>query len=123
MSMITLKKPKSWISFLLPAILAGCYYDNAQQLYPGTNVDCNTVNATFVNVKTIVAEKCSTAGCHDAGSAGGGIVLETYDQIRARSDRIRQRVIVDRTMPPGSPLSSTEVAILKCWISSGSPNN
>ena len=101
----------------------GCYYDKEEILYPAAATDCSTVNATFTGVKSIITSKCATAGCHNAATAAGGTVLETYDQVKAKADRINQRAIVDKTMPPSTPLSTSEVAILKCWISSGTPNN
>jgi len=101
--------------------MAGCYYDKGELLYPGSTVDCSTVSATFSKVQSIMTNKCNA--CHNARDAAGGTVLETYDQVKAKADRINQRVIVEKTMPPGAVLSSEETAILKCWISSGTPNN
>lgn len=110
--------------FIVLIILGeGCYYDKEELIYPAASSDCSTVNATFGSVKTIMSSKCATAGCHNAAAAAGGTVLETYDQIKAKADRVRQRALVDKTMPPSAPLSASEVAILKCWMSSGMPNN
>jgi uncharacterized membrane protein len=102
-------------------LMAGCYYDKEELLYPGSAVDCSVVLATFSKVKSIMTNRCNT--CHNARDAAGGTVLETFDQIKAKADRINQRVIVEKTMPPGMVLSTEEIAILKCWISSGMPNN
>jgi uncharacterized membrane protein len=101
--------------------MAGCYYDKAELLYPGRAVDCSTVSGTYTKVKSIMTNKCN--GCHNAASAAGGTVLETYDQVKAKAARINQRAIVEKTMPPGNALSSEEIATLTCWISSGTPNN
>ena len=101
----------------------GCYYDKEELLYPSTAIDCTSVNATFTSVKSIIAAKCATAGCHNAASSAGGAVLETYDQIKAKADRINQRAVIDKTMPSDKPLSANEMAALKCWLSSGTPNN
>jgi uncharacterized membrane protein len=113
-------------NLLIPGMLiflVGCYYDKEESLYPSNTVDCNSVNATFTSVKPIIATKCATAGCHNAASSSGGTVLETYDQIKAKADRINQRAIIDKTMPSDKPLSANEMAALKCWLSSGAPNN
>lgn len=104
-------------------ILQGCYYDKEELLYPGSVVDCSSVSAKYTDVQPIINTKCATAGCHTTAAAAGGIALETYDQVRTMSVRINQRVIVERTMPPASPLPTNEIAILKCWINSGVPNN
>lgn len=111
------------IATLLLIASAGCYYDKEDLLYPGSDINCGTITATFVSVKSIIAANCTTTGCHNAGAAAGGTVLETYDQIRAKASRINQRTIIEKTMPPAKALSPGEIAILKCWISSGTPNN
>ncbi|THU39780.1 hypothetical protein FAM09_13785 [Niastella caeni] len=110
----------------LPVIIillaAGCYYDKGELIYPDT-ADCSKVNATYTAVKAILTTKCNTAGCHNTASAAGSIVLETYDQAKAQAGRIKQRAIVDKTMPPGSPLTASDISLLTCWINSGTPNN
>jgi uncharacterized membrane protein len=108
---------------VMTMLLPGCYYDKAELLYPGRAVDCSTVSGTFTKVKSIMTSKCNTSGCHNAASAAGGTVLETFDQVKAKATRINQRAIVEKTMPPNGALSSEEIAILTCWISSGTPNN
>jgi uncharacterized membrane protein len=104
-------------------LISGCYYDKAELLYPVGTVDCSAVSGSFTKVKSIMTNKCNTSGCHNAASAAGGTVLETFDQVKAKAARINQRAIVEKTMPPGGALSSEEVATLQCWISSGTPNN
>ena len=105
-------------------LATGCiYYDKEELLYPDSTVDCSKVTATYAVVKSIMTNKCNTAGCHNAASAAGSAVLETYDQVKALAGRIKQRAIVEKTMPPGTPLSVSEIAILTCWINSGTPNN
>jgi uncharacterized membrane protein len=108
---------------VMNSLLAGCYYDKAELLYPDGAIDCSTVTATFVKVQSILTSKCNTSGCHNTRDAAGGTVLETYDQAKEKAGRINQRAIVEKTMPPGTALTSSETAILKCWINSGTPNN
>ena len=118
---------KGWIimSFITVMIntIAGCYYDKEELLYPGSRVDCSTLSATYSKVQPILAAKCNTSGCHNARDAAGNTVLETYDQVKAKAGRINQRAIIDKTMPPGGALSAGDIAILQCWIASGTPNN
>lgn len=118
---------KGWIimSIITAMVTAGtgCYYDKAELLYPDGAVDCSVVSATYSKVQSIVAAKCNTSGCHNARDAAGGTVLETYDQVKAKASRINQRAIVEKTMPPAAALSTGDIAMLKCWISSGTPNN
>lgn len=117
-------------SYLLLAILttsvAGCYYDKEELLYSGRNTApaCGNISAKFSSdVKSIMLSKCATAGCHDASGAAGGAVLLTYTQIAAKANRINQRCVIDKNMPTSGPLSNTEIAVVKCWIESGAPNN
>ena len=111
------------LMIILVIVMKGCYYDKEELLYPVSNVNCSSVNASFTNVKTIIVANCATAGCHNAASGAGGTIFETYDQVKAKAARINQRTIIERSMPPGGSLSPNEIAILKCWINSGTPNN
>ena len=117
-------KPMSLRSiWLLMLMFTGCYYDKDELLNPPSNVDCNAISAKYADVAPIISQKCAGAGCHDAATAAGGTILENYDQVKSRSSRINQRVIVEKTMPPGMALTPSEIAIIRCWISSGMPNN
>lgn len=105
-------------------VFAGCYYDKEEILYPNSTIDCSSVNATYATgVAPIMAAKCATSGCHNKQSVAGGLILESYSQVSAASAKIRQRVVVEKTMPTSGPLPSNEIAIIKCWIDAGSPNN
>ena len=105
--------------------LTGCYYDKEELLYHKTGtVDCATISAKYsTDVAPLIKNKCATAGCHDAGSAAGGTVLETYTQAAGVSARIYQRCVTDKTMPTSGPLSISEIAIISCWVNAGTPNN
>lgn len=122
---VTLKLGILVIGCWMVISFAGCYNDNEQLLYPGSGtVSCTGVNAKFAaDVKLIIQNKCATAGCHDAATAAGGAVLVTYAQIAGFAARINQRCVIEKNMPPGSPLTKVEIAILKCWIDSGAINN
>lgn len=105
--------------------VTGCYYDKEELLYAGSGtISCTGVSAKFsTDVNPIIQNKCATAGCHNAAAGAGGTVLETYAQILAKAIRIKQRCVVEKNMPPGTPLTPAEIAVLKCWIDSGAPNN
>jgi uncharacterized membrane protein len=107
------------------AVMQGCYYDKEELLYPGTNVpaDCATVSAKFgADVSPLMATQCATAGCHNSAAAGG-LVLQTHAQISAAKEAVRQRAIVEKSMPPAGPLTPAQVNTLKCWLDAGAPNN
>lgn len=103
----------------------GCYYDNEELLY-GSGASCDTVQAKFsTDIDSIIQSKCAYSGCHDASTGKGSTVLTNYQEISSKANRIKDRAVLQKTMPPsGSPsLSDTEVIKLKCWIESGTPNN
>ncbi len=118
-----------FVAVLFLAVMAasssGCYYDKEELLYSGKGaINCATISAKFsTDVNPLIKSKCATSGCHDAASASGGSVLVTYAQIAAQTARINQRCVIDKTMPSSGPLSAAEIAIVKCWIESGAPNN
>jgi uncharacterized membrane protein len=108
---------------VIQLLTQSCFYDNEQNLYHIQNVDCTTVTAKFtVNVMPIISSYCATSSCHNSTGVGG-VVLQTYDQIKSKIDRIHQRVLVDKTMPPNGALTTSEINIIQCWISGGSLNN
>lgn len=71
---------------------------------------------TYAQLETkILGPKCLR--CHsDAGGNQGSLNLESYDQTKAHLDSIKQRVLVDQSMPPKSPLSSGEKSLLNNWL-------
>jgi uncharacterized membrane protein len=122
--MISKKILFSMLTIAFVSIIASsCYYDKEDLLY-GSNVDCSSVDSKFSTaINPLMQSKCAYSGCHDAGTAEAGVVLENHTQVAATAGRINQRCIIEKTMPPGSPLTSTEIAALQCWINAGSPNN
>ncbi len=107
-------------------IYSGCYYDKAELLYPNSNatVDCGQISATFTtDVNPVIQTKCATGGCHDADGAAGGFILTNYSQINSAKGNINTAVVVNKSMPPSGPLNVDEISKIKCWISSGAPNN
>jgi uncharacterized membrane protein len=101
--------------------LTGCYYDSEEALYYLTPVDCTTIPATFdANVQAILNSKCAISGCHDA-TASGGTILLTFSNAKLKADRIKQRAVVEKTMPPSGGITINEINTLKCWIANGTP--
>ncbi|OQP42764.1 hypothetical protein A4H97_11405 [Niastella yeongjuensis] len=123
LSALPVKNRHSSILALFILLGTSCTYDKEELLNPPPKNACDTLNATFAKVQSIMTTKCSTSRCHGVAAAKGGAVLETYDQIKAKADRIKQRALIEKTMPPSSPLSSNEIAVLQCWFDSGMPNN
>ena len=111
----------SIMSVLLAITLNGCYYDNADDLYP---VPVDTASAvTFSgDIQPFITASCaSSPGCHAATS--NNPVLETYDEIKGHLARVEKRAISDKTMPPSGPANQKALDDLQKWIDEGAPNN
>ncbi|HEY6976589.1 MAG TPA: hypothetical protein VH396_09865 [Chitinophagaceae bacterium] len=118
-----MKKEFFYYALSLLAIVASCTNKKESITPPVTDV-CGSTPASFSNdVHVIFETSCAKSGCHNSASAAGGVILETYDPIVSKIDRIQQRALVDKTMPPTGPLSTKDINTIQCWINSGVPNN
>lgn len=110
-------------------LLAGCYYDVEEELYP-TNT-CHTENMSYQHdIVPILAMNCNS--CHSTVSApfqGGGIVLDTYLGVKSRVDAGRLLGALRHDagfsfMPQGQPrLPNCSIDKIAAWIEDGAPNN
>jgi len=75
----------------LATFMYSCYYDKTEVLYPKLpSSNCDTTNITYANkISEIIATNC-TNNCHGASNqtTGGGISLQTSDEVKAMIDRI-----------------------------------
>lgn len=94
-----------------------CTTDEADEATTG---DCGTENYTYNdNVAAVITAKC--ASCHSPG--GQSPALSTYAEVEASLQRVKARAVIDKTMPPSSPLSDEEIKKISCWIDNGNPEN
>jgi uncharacterized membrane protein len=84
------------------------------------------VNFTFADVHRIIDRRC--AACHSStpsdvslGVMPAGVSLDSPQQIQALAARIRERAVLQRSMPPGNKtrITDSERAILAKWIADG----
>lgn len=88
------------------------------------------------DVLPILAASCAYAGCHNAGSASDGIILDSYENV-IRTGKIRPgsprnseiyEVITEKDPddimpPPPSPaLTASQIKIISDWIQQGAKN-
>lgn len=109
--------------FSLALLTVSCYKDNEEYLY-GTVV-CDTTSVSYsTDIFPIVQNNCSIVGCHVGGGSGPGL-FENYDQIKATVDngKFKDRVIVQKNMPPAGPLSDCQIQHITKWLNDGAPNN
>lgn len=123
-------------SILFAAVLLqSCYNDKSDKLYPtpttgGGGGGCDTANVSFSGfVSGVMTSKCGTPGCHDAGTAARGFVLDNYNGIKACATSGRMIGAISHAsgfiaMPQGSPkLDDCTIAKISAWVAKGAPNN
>lgn len=117
---------KYTILFSVTALLSGCYYDNAQDLYPAP-VTCDPGTVTYSGkVLTIIQSNCYS--CHGGGSTLGNVNLDGYGNLKTYADNGKLvGTIEHRTgfspMPQGGKLNDCDISVIKKWISDGTQNN
>ena len=113
---------------MLMLSLTGCYYDEVIEVAPLPP----EFEASFVNdIQPIFTQSC--IACH-----GGSIIPDlregnSYDAIvngefivpnDIEASILYQRLIGNGSiMPPGNPLATTDINLVKSWIEDGAPNN
>jgi uncharacterized membrane protein len=88
----------------------------------------STQVVTYAEVQPILATHC--AACHSPHptnpvftSPPAGLVLDSYEHVRAAAPRIRARAVDTETMPMGNPTGMTRADRQKlgAWIAAGAP--
>jgi hypothetical protein len=120
-------------SYFLPVALAAlaalliaqpaCYYDNEEELYPGS-ATCDTAAQSFASdILPIIDNNCST--CHAPGGEKADVPFTNHAQVSGRGALIVSR-INDAThpMPPTGPMLDLCLRQkIAAWVSAGAPNN
>lgn len=112
--------PSAVLCILLVAILylVSCSKNQAEEPKPDnpTPIVVSTENVSYNNyVKGIFEVKCNS--CHAKGaSASGAWTFSDYTSVRSNASRLENVLLVTRTMPMGSTLSSKERELLDAWF-------
>lgn len=109
---------------LIVVIATACTMDKGM-LTPKPTISCDTITFS-THVSAIINTKCATTGCHvPAGSGNGDFTSYAGVNAKVTSGAFENRVFVTQDMPPGaSPdLTTQELAVLRCWLDAGAPNN
>lgn len=113
-------------------VLAGCYNDSIEELYPaktgGGGSTCDTATVTFAgSIKPIIDSKCATSGCHDAATIGGGYNMSTYAGVKSSTGRLVGAITWasgHSAMPKGmNKLDDCSIAKITKWVNEGALNN
>ncbi|HVF40298.1 MAG TPA: urate hydroxylase PuuD [Gemmatimonadaceae bacterium] len=92
----------------------------------GPKAVVHTGPVAFAEVRHVIDRRCSV--CHSQspaersfGIAPGGVAFDTPAEILSRADRIKERAVTTRTMPPANRTNMTdgERALLARWIAGG----
>lgn len=109
-------------------ILSGCLVDKGELVDETPAEYCDTLQATYIDTaKSIIDQKCATAGCHDNASSGIGD-FGTYAGLSAQgvlvdgSSGLGGRVTsATNPMPPQGLLPDSLRRVLECWAGDGYP--
>lgn len=110
------------IAIIAGSMLEGCTVDKGEA---AVSLPCDTTRITYANtVQAIVSTNCTTTpGCHQPASPEGDMTGYELLMLKVSSGAFRQRVIVDKTMPPTGPLPLEERQKIECWLREGAPQN
>lgn len=96
--------------------LTSCISNVEEQLEePDVIVEVSFKNA----VKPIIDAKCTV--CHSP-SGGFSPNLTTFDEVKARAERVKFRV-GNGTMPQSGPLPAAQIKIIVDWVNEGALDN
>lgn len=103
--------------------IAGCSKNQAEEIKPIIPVTPGVpgVQVTYTGlIQALIQTKC--AGCHAPGRQASAVWnFNGYNTVTANADRIKNAVLVQKTMPLGSSLSAAELQSLKDWFDQGMP--
>lgn len=109
-------------------ITQGCYYDNEEELYPGSI--CDTADVSYsATIQPLVQGNCATVGCHSGASPAAGLKLETYEEVSTASlngsisNRINRPSGDPLLMPPTGKLGNCQILKVDAWTNQGAINN
>ncbi len=114
------------VAGLVLVLVAMTTPERAARRLGGQSARDTSTTVTFASVRTIVQQRCQT--CHSRWPtddvftvAPNGATLDTGEEIRARAATIRERVVVQQTMPllNKTGMTAEERALLGRWIDGG----
>ncbi|TDO20854.1 hypothetical protein [Pedobacter duraquae] len=101
------------------SLLLACSKKQAEEFQPAVPGLPGAAAITYNNfVEPIFQTKC--ASCHATGRSAAAIfTLNGYSSVVANAARIKQAVLVNKTMPMGSSLSQSDLQSLQIWFDKG----
>lgn len=108
------------------AFVTGCVKDVGK--LPATSPPvaanfCDTISYSK-HVKPIIANGCSTQGCHDNGSLNGDYTTYAGLLIKVNNGSFKSRVFnKNNPMPASGLLPKEQLDVLQCWLDKGALDN
>jgi hypothetical protein len=108
-------------------LLAGCYYDKEDLLYPAGN--CNTSNTTFSGTVQPALQTYGCISCHSGAAPSGNILLDSYPAVKNYAQNGKLYGSISHSsgyspMPQGrNKMSTCDINKIKAWIDAGALNN
>lgn len=115
-------------------LVAGCYNDKADLLYPeptqpGGNT-CDTASMSYAtHIKPITDQYCATASCHNGSVNAGGYNMSSYAGLKLTVTNNRLLGAINHQsgfsiMPQGmSKLSDCNINKITAWVNQGALDN
>jgi mono/diheme cytochrome c family protein len=114
------------MSLLIVCLSAGCYYDNAADLYG--EAECSEGESTYsASVAPILNKNCMS--CHSQAVAEGGVILQTYSEVKQQAESGKLLGTITHAggfspMPKDAPqLPECDLNAIRAWIDAGAANN
>jgi hypothetical protein len=110
------------IFFMLMFNFSACLYDSPADLATPVTY-CDTTYA-YKNIKPIVFNNCTIAGCHVVGGIGHGVFTD-FAQFKSKVDAglVKYRINLPLSdpdhMPATGSLTDSEIQLINDWIDSG----
>jgi hypothetical protein len=92
-----------------------------------TDYDCASITPTYTtNIEPILRVSCAVLGCHNFGSAQGGVSLADYQDVKSSANKDRLVGAVQQksgfsAMPPSGQLPDSSIEMISCWVQNGMP--
>ena len=119
-----------WLA--LPGLLAGCVYQNEEDLFPEPEPQeqngCVTGEVSYaLTVQPILQQKCYT--CHAISFHEAGVIMEGYANVKSQATSGRLLGAISHApgfhpMPKnGAKLPDCDIVKIKKWIEAGAKDN
>jgi hypothetical protein len=109
-------------------LIQGCYYDVEEELYPPSDVQCDTTGVTYSqSIVPVLNSNCIT--CHSQANAQGQVILDNYADVKTNADNgkllgaIRWDDGFAQMPQGGNKLSDCTIKQFETWVNAGAPNN